>query len=783
MLGGYECFEMKRGMDQMSGSEASIRIAADIANRVGIRKGNSQKVETQSDLYQFMKQSDIHYMATEGAVKFGAANAEDINAYLKGEKPIEDFRPNFFRLRLLQAGIQLDKEHNADQEELSLFTQVISACAARGFSRKQAQRLYESLAALADEAVSPYVDGFMEYFSSNEGGKEQFQTVISDLIARSLMSQDNGSSALNFVVANLIQLAQEGKKIQFKDNIPFSDPAIYSKLISTIGVALTRSAVKIKIAGVLAVLCPSYDIVKLYLGKFLSEYAPGELEAIQEKKDSEDGCVYINGGFRDNQDIDLCTTYKVFLKGGGDEARKLGIREQDVRSYGYDILIETPVQRKQFKEMLASKEGYNNVIKVSENVIVGRNLAPYDVKFDAYDNDGHKQHFSLYDIDTVSDMFLPEREGALNIRANDFKKSHLTFPDDEDTFGELAGEELTADRIDDFYKATRGDTQADIFEPNSPYTEEASEDGAEHKLYRGKMFKKYFNDKAPGIVSTSTLQAIQNGERTAITKYQNEGNLEYWKQLKAGDYIDFDDGDGRHVIVRVTKPLHKLSEDTTYHGSGLELGWGDKEGWSEDYFERKVKPKIEQGQAYQMEYEYVMSPAVKVESHINLKDQLKINCADKFIGFSNKILNSSTAQYALQAGFKANTGRYNKNDVIFTSILGRRGDIQYRRWDQNRTIDESLNALHRGAIVLTDNIDYLKYSMRDSYGYIDDDNSNIFANTPVGHYRKQAPSETVPDPTQITVNMTIPGLNDDGHTVTLDEAYDYIARRLNPEDS
>ena len=33
----------------------------------------------------FMKHSDIHYMPTEGAVKQGAANVEDINDYLKGK--------------------------------------------------------------------------------------------------------------------------------------------------------------------------------------------------------------------------------------------------------------------------------------------------------------------------------------------------------------------------------------------------------------------------------------------------------------------------------------------------------------------------------------------------------------------------------------------------------------------------------------------------------------------------------------------------------------------------
>jgi len=43
-------------------------------------------------------------MPTVGAVKQGAANIENINKYLKGEE-IGDFRPNFLKIQLLQAGI------------------------------------------------------------------------------------------------------------------------------------------------------------------------------------------------------------------------------------------------------------------------------------------------------------------------------------------------------------------------------------------------------------------------------------------------------------------------------------------------------------------------------------------------------------------------------------------------------------------------------------------------------------------------------------------------------
>mgnify|MGYP006387648927 FL=1 len=41
----------------------------------------------------------------------------------------DDLSLSFMKLMLYQAGIQLDKEHHADKAELSLMTQVVSACA------------------------------------------------------------------------------------------------------------------------------------------------------------------------------------------------------------------------------------------------------------------------------------------------------------------------------------------------------------------------------------------------------------------------------------------------------------------------------------------------------------------------------------------------------------------------------------------------------------------------------------------------------------------------------
>lgn len=75
---------------------------------------------------------------------------------------------------------------------------------------------------------------------------------------------------------------------------------------------------------------------------------------------------------------------------------------------------------------------------------------------------------------------------------------------------------------------------------------------------RGSMNFSYGNNAAPNIQSKTTLEAIKNGERTATTRYESDGHIDYWKQAKVGDVIEFYNKSGESVKVIVTKPLTKL---------------------------------------------------------------------------------------------------------------------------------------------------------------------------------------------------------------------------------
>lgn len=115
--------------------------------------------------------------------------------------------------------------------------------------------------------------------------------------------------------------------------------------------------------------------------------------------------------------------------------------------------------------------------------------------------------------------------------------------------------------------------------------------------YEGKMSYYYGNNKRQDVKSNSTLEAIKRGERTSTTRYESDGNIDYWKKIKVGDIVKFENNNGETVLVRVTSPLKKLDNNID-----VDI-WSKKEGWNKEYFEREVRPRL--NEAWQFEYKLI----------------------------------------------------------------------------------------------------------------------------------------------------------------------------------
>jgi hypothetical protein len=94
-------------------------------NSTGYVLNPKGEIRYQEDFYQPLKHADIHYLATEGAIKQGASNINSARVYATStleSNDYDDLSLSYMKVKLYQAGIQLDKEHHADKAELSLMT-------------------------------------------------------------------------------------------------------------------------------------------------------------------------------------------------------------------------------------------------------------------------------------------------------------------------------------------------------------------------------------------------------------------------------------------------------------------------------------------------------------------------------------------------------------------------------------------------------------------------------------------------------------------------------------
>lgn len=234
-------------------SEISIKRTVDIMN--------SQKVNG----VQFMKNSDVHWVVTAGAVKQGAANINPSSAYI-------DDNPFLTQTILMyQAGIQLDKEHHADDEDLSLLTQVVSACSANGYTFEQAQKLYSALYGATKHNCKDFFKGVLE--------GDNLQEIIYKTIIDNLGHTKSINSFAAAIASEILERAKNNDGFSFSKQVyPLSDNTIYAKILSSLNSYLTNTGIRQRIPGVLSILCPSFGTYKLFNNRKYESYENPEKE-------------------------------------------------------------------------------------------------------------------------------------------------------------------------------------------------------------------------------------------------------------------------------------------------------------------------------------------------------------------------------------------------------------------------------------------------------------------------------------------------------------------------
>lgn len=383
LFGGKNSMELKNR--KLVPSNTSVENLVIAMNSIGIAK--SQNIQTQDDLYQPLKMSDIHYVATAGAVKMGAANINSNKKFELNNSEALDFQ----RIKMYQAGIQLDKTHHVDESELSLLTQVVTACASQGYTFDKAEQIYQALRRSTDIKSKEHWEAVKEVFNTNDSkdSLEKLQSVVISSILKAIATS-NSDSFVKTIANDLIERAKNGENINFNEiNIPLSDNAIYRKVFSTISSLLTKCGIKQAMNGTLSVLTPSFNMMKLYGDKKYEAYddPKKELDELQAKQKPLTQVSQVELGRyyfitkKINTTVESLDDGKITSAEVADTERKL---------------INTPQDYKELKKLFDA----GKIVSIVEDVKSGRNLAGYNVRFNT-----DFGSFQLWDLDSTSALF------------------------------------------------------------------------------------------------------------------------------------------------------------------------------------------------------------------------------------------------------------------------------------------------------------------------------------------------------------------------------------------
>ena len=419
MFGGHNSMEVVDG--KLQPSEHSRILTAIACNNYGFKKpGVGRYAQTADDVYQPMKHSDIHYMPTSGAVKQGIGNVNSYTNFFRKVAAADGYSNlNFMKVRMLQAGIQLDKEHHADNSVLSLMTQVISAACAKGFMIENSENLYTALYELSKLGTKHFRD---ELGKLNIGvkGEEAFKNAATRIILNTVMNSSSADGDMMVAIANkIIREMRVSRNFSFtterlnkaNEIIPYSSPEIFRKVISSLSSALTKKGIKAKMPGVLSVLCPTHGIVKFYkvpvtnekgittirnVNYYELEKLYGNEENIEAKLDELQAAEPI---IQNVTDIELGFNYLVQTADGPavykvvKPNRTQNIKQKEINSYGLPVY---EVGYQDIKNALA----VGTISNIQEYIKDGQDLRSYNVRFTA-----GGQSYQMADLDIVQDYF------------------------------------------------------------------------------------------------------------------------------------------------------------------------------------------------------------------------------------------------------------------------------------------------------------------------------------------------------------------------------------------
>jgi hypothetical protein len=220
--------------------------------------------------------------------------------------------------------------------------------------------------------------------------------------------------------------------------------------------------------------------------------------------------------------------------------------------------------------------------------------------------------------------------------------------------------------------------------------------------------QKYTRQSVENDVNTMYL-FTDNAERTSSPNSNSENvdkNTWYYKKYKSKTNKPIHFGSLNNPTSAVIRGLNNAYPISTMSAYGT--NWTDN---NFELFKHTIDDEINQIKKDLPKFSKLKIGNYRIgqgglKAKLPLQHQNYLDNKLKEIGIDNtqsepKIINKSSI---------VNSNNYSSNDVVFVSIVGKRGNEQVRKEQQDKTIKEALKAIEAGATLITDNKSYVESS-------------------------------------------------------------------------
>ena len=255
-LGGIFCESMTQD-NGLQYSEASVKAVVNYMNNVAIATGDAKSPLTQDYYRQPLKEYLISYAANDSSIKNGVANINQASALE------DDTELGYMTVSTEGHGIQMDADHHADEAQMTEFSQVISSLDAGGRLHNYVKQIYNVLGQVALDQAQVELDAIKDF---NDKGDI---SVIYDIVGRTIINNLAGKQGQAGLAEHIVKAVKKQFDLNSNHNldkfkIPFSDPNIYSNILSTFVSIINNKSIKRKYPGLGTVMVPGYNISQIW---------------------------------------------------------------------------------------------------------------------------------------------------------------------------------------------------------------------------------------------------------------------------------------------------------------------------------------------------------------------------------------------------------------------------------------------------------------------------------------------------------------------------------------